>query len=289
MVFADSVEAVEVEVMTELIEAVDKGLAASGSSPRTEGRLLSWLVRMRCCSNILALTASRNLARVSSSGLGPGDLPLAEPSAGVVVVASARVRPGWPASWLKADGARSPAAEAVREVSGAASCSSWATLDTRASGERRSWGRGSIDGDAVGAGVLACSAESVRGSRLAAVLSLGESSLVGAGVCSGRVGFMALWPASVVRARRSRGELSRMRGGMARAATHERVQGDSRVRSALRCCAPLQARGEGAVCCEDACYVMGEKICLPPCDQAHTHFHAQAKHQRAAGFCRSAL
>lgn len=275
------------EVMTELIETVDKGLAASGSSFRIEGRLLSWLVRMRCCSNILALTASRNLASVSSSGLGPGDLPLAEPSPGVVVVASARVRPGWPASWLKADGARSPAAEAVREVSGSASCSSWATLDTRASGERRSWGRG-VDVDGAGAAVLACSAESVRGRRLAAVVfAPGESSVGGAGVCSGRVGFMALWPASVVRARLSRGVLSRMRGGMGRAATHERVQGEPVSRGAHAAVHrwDSQARGEGAVCCEDACYVMGRRSCLPAC----TNALASSTWWLLAGFCRFPL
>lgn len=198
---------------------------------------------------------------------------MAEPSPGVVVVASARVRPGWPASWLKADGARSPAAEAVREVSGSASCSSWATLDTRASGERRSWGRG-VDVDVAGAAVLVCSAESVRGRRLAVVLLLapGESSVGGAGVCSGRVGFMALWPASVVRARLSRGVLSRMRGGMGRAATHERVQGEPGRRgahAAVHRWAP-GARCEGAVCCEDARYVMGRRSCLPACTPALT-------------------
>jgi hypothetical protein len=91
MVFADSVDAVEVEVMAELLETVDKGRAASGLSLKMEGRLLSWLVRMRCCSSIFALTASRNLASVSSSGLGPGDLPLTVPSPGVVP--SARVMP----------------------------------------------------------------------------------------------------------------------------------------------------------------------------------------------------
>lgn len=41
MVFADSVEVVEVEVMAELLETVDKGLAASGLSLSGEGRLLS--------------------------------------------------------------------------------------------------------------------------------------------------------------------------------------------------------------------------------------------------------
>jgi hypothetical protein len=96
MVFADSVDAVEVEVMAELLETVDKGRAASGLSLKMEGRLLSWLVRMRCCSSIFALTASRNLASVSSSGLGPGDLPLTVPSPGVVP--SARVVPGSSAS-----------------------------------------------------------------------------------------------------------------------------------------------------------------------------------------------
>lgn len=97
MVLADSVEAVEVEVMADALETVDRGLAASGLSLSRGGRLLlSWLVRILCCSSIFALTASFNLARVSSSGLGPGDLPLAVPSADVVV--AARVRPGVSAS-----------------------------------------------------------------------------------------------------------------------------------------------------------------------------------------------
>jgi hypothetical protein len=107
--------------MAELLETVDKGRAASGLSLSMAGRLLSWLVRIRCCNNIFALTASRNLARVSSSGLGPGDLPLAVPSPGVE--SSARVRPGYSARVLRVDGARSPAAETVRDGSGTASCS----------------------------------------------------------------------------------------------------------------------------------------------------------------------
>ena len=194
MVFADSVDAVEAEVMAELLETVDKGRAASGLSLSIGGRLPSWLVRMRCCSNIFALTASRSLARVSSSGLGPSELPLAVPSPGVVT--SARVRPGSSASsLLREDGARrSPTLEAVRVVSGPSSCS-WATLETRASGERRSWGR-AVDGDR---GVVVCSADSVRARRLVGVVSFGWSSLL-LGVRRGRVGFMALRPAGVVRA-----------------------------------------------------------------------------------------
>ena len=106
IVFADSVDAVEVEVMAELLETVDMGRAASGLSLSIEGRLLlSWLVRMRCCSSIFALTASRNLARVSSSGLGPGDLPLTVPSLGVVP--SARVVPASSASRLLREGGAS--------------------------------------------------------------------------------------------------------------------------------------------------------------------------------------
>jgi hypothetical protein len=92
MVLADSVELVEVDVMAEVDDMVDKGLATSGSSLSGDGRLLSWLVRIRCCSNIFALTASLNLARVSSSGMGLEDMPLAVPSPDVVV--SARVRLG---------------------------------------------------------------------------------------------------------------------------------------------------------------------------------------------------
>ena len=93
MVFPDSVDVVEVDVMAEVEDMVDKGLASSGSSLSGDGRLLSWLVRIRCCSNIFALTASLNLARVSSSGMGlEDDVPLAVPSPDVVV--SARVTPG---------------------------------------------------------------------------------------------------------------------------------------------------------------------------------------------------
>lgn len=196
MVFADSVDAVEAEVMAELLETVDKGRAASGLSLSIGGRLPSWLVRMRCCSNIFALTASRSLARVSSSGLGPGDLPLAVPSPGVVP--SARVRPGSSASsWLREGGARrSPAGVVtVRKVSGPSSCS-WARLDTRASGERRSWGR-AVEGEG---GVVVCSPDSVRARRLAGVESVGLVSSLLLGVRRGRVGFMALRPAGVVRA-----------------------------------------------------------------------------------------
>lgn len=93
MVLADSVDVVEADVMAEEEDIVDKGLASSGSSLSGDGRLLSWLVRIRCCSNIFALTASLNLARVSSSGMGlEDDVPLAVPSPDVVV--SARVTPG---------------------------------------------------------------------------------------------------------------------------------------------------------------------------------------------------
>jgi hypothetical protein len=94
MVFADSVELVDVDVMAEVDvdEIVDKGLVCSGSSLSGDGRLLSWLVRILCCSNIFALTASLNLARVSSSGTGLGEVPLTVPSPDVVL--SARVRPG---------------------------------------------------------------------------------------------------------------------------------------------------------------------------------------------------
>lgn len=92
MVLPDSVDVVEVDVMADVEDIVDKGLASSGSSLSGEGRLLSWLVRIRCCSNIFALTASLNLARVSSSGMGLEDVPLAVPSPDVVV--SARVKLG---------------------------------------------------------------------------------------------------------------------------------------------------------------------------------------------------
>ena len=92
MVLADSVDVVDVDVIAEVEDIVDKGLASSGSSLSGDGRLLSWLVLIRCCSNIFALTASLSLARVSSSGMGLEDVPLAVPSPDVVV--SARVRLG---------------------------------------------------------------------------------------------------------------------------------------------------------------------------------------------------
>jgi len=89
----------------------------------------------------------------------------------------------------------------VRGVSSEAPSCSWATLETRASGERRSWGR-AVDGDA---GVVAVSAEWVRARSCCAGAVVSEgccwcwSSLL-LGVRSGRVGFMALRPAGVVRA-----------------------------------------------------------------------------------------
>jgi hypothetical protein len=90
-------------------------------------------------------------------------------------------------------------AVAVRGVSGEASSCSWARLETRASGERRSWGR-AVEGDA---GVVACSPDCVRARRCCAE-AVSESccwwSSLLLGVRSGRVGFMALRPAGVVRA-----------------------------------------------------------------------------------------
>ena len=93
-------------------------------------------------------------------------------------------------------------AVAVRGVSGEASSCSWARLETRASGERSSWGR-AVEGEA---GVVACSPDCVRARRCCAEAvseSCWYSSLL-PGVRSGRVGFMALRPAGVVRARLSR-------------------------------------------------------------------------------------
>ena len=46
MVLADSVDVVDVDVIAEVEDIVDKGLASSGSSLSGDGRLLSWLVRL---------------------------------------------------------------------------------------------------------------------------------------------------------------------------------------------------------------------------------------------------
>jgi hypothetical protein len=169
------------------------------------------------------------------------------------VVTSARVRPGSSAIWLRVDGATSPAEEAVRILSGKASCS-WARLDTRASGERRSWGRG-VEGDA--GVVVVCSPDSVRARRLTGVDSERASLLLG--VRRGRVGFMALRPAGVVVGGRwwaqgVMGVSSWVRWVLGRAATHgldggaeQGGQGQSAVVRCSRMVRSVDAQGKAVV------------------------------------------